>query len=276
MQSLSAACAVHPDIGAVFTCERCGAFGCEGCRGASSSTFCQACVQRVAPVGSLSAGMLLQDSFSLLGRNLSGVGLLLGFNLLAAHLSSFIQNPDANAFLVNLFFGSLSSISMAAFLSWTADGLLQQTGRSLLSSLQRGLFRFFPLLLMSVIFGIVVAIGMLFLIVPGIYLALCMSLAPSLVVLEGLGPLQSLNHSYQLTQGHRWTLLAVFGVMGLLQAGVVLLGRFHLTLLPELGLSPLMWTGLFLIGQAFSSALFYGTVVLAWMHITGRVPSSTP
>ncbi|WP_375769317.1 hypothetical protein NR798_00115 [Archangium gephyra] len=274
MQSLPVACAIHPDIGAVFTCQRCGCFACEDCRSVSQSTLCLPCSQRVAPAGSLTASVLLRDSFSLLGRNLSGVGLLLGFNLLALYLGSFIRHPDSNRFLVSLLSGCLSCISVAAFLSWTADGLLQQPGRSLLASLHVGMLRFVPLLLMSLLFALVVGAGTLLLILPGIYLALCMSLAPALVALEGLGPVQALNHSYQLTQGHRLALLAVFAVMTLLHVGVMLLGQLYLTLLPRLGDSPWLWMGFFVLGQAVSSALFYGTLVLAWMRVTGRVALS--
>ncbi len=62
MQSSPIACAIHPDLGAVFTCQRCGSFGCEDCRNSSESTLCLPCAQRVAPAGTLTAGALLQDS----------------------------------------------------------------------------------------------------------------------------------------------------------------------------------------------------------------------
>ena len=100
-----------------------------------------------------------------------------------------------------------------------------------------------------------------------------MSLAPALVVLEGLGPLQALNHSYRLTRGHRLTLLVVFAALFLLQ--VVLAFASH-SLLPALGAPPWVGPALFqTLWQAFGSALFLGAVVLAWMRITGRVAPSS-
>lgn len=270
-------CANHPHLGAAFTCERCGSFGCETCRSPSQPTLCQPCAQRVAPVVILTAGALLQDSFTLLGRNLPGVGFLLagslGGSLLTSSLLLLLPHPESSVWLLALVSASVSSFATAVFLSWTAQRLLPQPGFSLLSSLRVGLLRFSTLLLMSLLFGLIVAAGMLFLILPGIYLAVCMSLAPALVVLEGLGPLQALNHSYRLTRGHRLTLLVVFSALFLLQVVLVLIGQ---RLFPALGAPSWLGLGLFqTLWQAFGSALFLGAVVLAWMRITGRVASST-
>jgi hypothetical protein len=248
-----ATCAHHPHLGAVFTCERCGNFGCESCRASSSPQLCQPCAQRVSPVVALTAGELLQDSFSLLSRNLSGVGLLL-----------------AGSFASSL----LSAAFVPFLLSWTAQNLLQQPEPSLLASLQVGLIRFVSLLFMSLLFGLVVVTGAFFLFIPGIFLAVCMSLAPALVVLEGEGPLQSLLHSYRLTHGHRLTLFVVFAAMFLLQAVLALAGQLVLSVLSSLG--ALSWLGmeLFLpLWQVLGSALFDGAILLAWMRLTGRVPA---
>lgn len=267
-------CAQHPHLAAVFTCARCGNFGCDTCRDSCHPTLCPPCAQRVAPVVVLTAGALLQDSFSLLGSNLAGVGFLLagslGGSLLSSALLLLLPYPESSVWLLALVSASVSSFATAVFLSWTAQRLLQQSGFSLLSSLRVGLLRFSALLLMSLLFVIVVGAGMLLLILPGIYLAVCMSLAPALVVLEGHGPLQALNHSYRLTRGHRLTLLVVFSAMFLLQVVLAFAVQSLLPLLGE-GLPALFQT----LWHAFGSALLLGAIVLAWMRITGRVAPSS-
>ncbi len=274
-----ATCAHHPHLGAVFTCERCGNFGCESCRASSSPQLCQPCAQRVSPVVALTAGELLQDSFSLLSRNLSGVGLLLAgsfaSSLLSAAFVPFLLEDPARSALVLVFVSAcLSSFATAVFLSWTAQNLLQQPEPSLLASLQVGLIRFVSLLFMSLLFGLVVVTGAFFLFIPGIFLAVCMSLAPALVVLEGEGPLQSLLHSYRLTHGHRLTLFVVFAAMFLLQAVLALAGQLVLSVLSSLGAPSWLGMELFLpLWQVLGSALFDGAILLAWMRLTGRVPA---
>ncbi|OJT25795.1 hypothetical protein BO221_08055 [Archangium sp. Cb G35] len=233
----------------------------------------------MAPAVTLTAGELLQDSFSLLSRNLSGVGLLLAGSLASSVLSAafvqlFLYEPARSGLVLVLLSACLSSFVTAVFLSWTAQNLLPRSGLTLRSSLQVGLIRFLPLLLMSLLFGITVVSGTLCFILPGLYFVVCLSLAPALVVIEGYGPLESLQHSYRLTRGHRLTLFVVFAVMFLLQVGLALAGQLVLGFLPSLGAPSWLSVELFFpLWQALGSALFYGAVVLAWMRITGRVPA---
>jgi len=56
--------------------------------------------------------------------------------------------------------------------------------------------------------------GALLLIVPGIIVLVAFSLAEPLAAVDGLGVLDSLEHSWMLSRGHRWRLFAV--MLGLL------------------------------------------------------------
>ncbi|MCY1083565.1 hypothetical protein [Archangium lansingense] len=272
-------CSNHPLLGAVFTCQRCGSFGCEGCRSPSLPTLCQGCAQRVLPSGSLTAGALLQDSFSLLSRNLSGVGIVLVISLLGELPLRFLPVPVAQHWLLPFLIStSVTAFSTAVFFSWTAGGLLQQPGRSLLSSLRVGLLRCSTLFLMNLLYMGAIFGGALLLILPGIYFAVCLSLAPALVVLDGLGPLQSLQRSSLLTVGHRWSLLVVFGSIFLLQVLLTQLIPFSRLLLPApVAALWVEWGQLFTLtfANAFCAALLDGAIVLAWMRLTGRVLVST-
>jgi uncharacterized membrane protein len=75
-------------------------------------------------------------------------------------------------------------------------------------------------LLASALYGLLVALGMLLLIVPGIIVAVRLSFAPFLLIDEGLGPVEVLRESWRRTTGYGWT---IFGV-GLLGIPIFFLG----------------------------------------------------
>lgn len=55
--------------------------------------------------------------------------------------------------------------------------------------------------------AIIVGIGLIFLILPGIYLALRFALHPAAVMVDGEGPLRALSESWNRTGGHLLTIL---------------------------------------------------------------------
>ena len=95
-----------------------------------------------------------------------------------------------------------------------------------------------------VLTGFIIGLGMLFLIIPGIYFACKLVFVPFLVVDKKLGPIASMQRSWEMTNGHAWT---VFW-MGLLAIPICFAGILCLIV----GIIPaMMW-----IGLAFAS-LYY-------------------
>ncbi len=81
----------------------------------------------------------------------------------------------------------------------------------------------------SILFGIVVFVGLIFLIIPGIIIGIALSPFPYFIIDENKGPIEALKASYALTRGAKWELF-VFGILqGLIMiAGVLafLVGYF--------------------------------------------------
>jgi len=88
---------------------------------------------------------------------------------------------------------------------------------------------FLSVLVANLLAAIGVGIGMVFLIVPGVILAIGLSMAIPLIVDRGLGPIDALTQSWKLTDGNKANLfifgLIAFGlgVAGLCACGVGLL-----------------------------------------------------
>ncbi len=80
---------------------------------------------------------------------------------------------------------------------------------SMTASLMQALRRILPIILVAIITTILVWIGTILLIVPGIIVALMLCVAIPVVMVEGPGVLASLSRSRALTKGSRWRLLGL-------------------------------------------------------------------
>ena len=97
----------------------------------------------------------------------------------------------------------------------------------------RDLFSAYRLLLNylvgSIVYGIMVTIGFVFLIIPGIYLAVKYQFYEYLIVDKGMGPIEAIKRSGVLTEGVKWNLvlfwLALVGIniLGMIALGVGLI-----------------------------------------------------
>ncbi|MGC9058663.1 MAG: hypothetical protein ACP5IJ_02425 [Candidatus Nanoarchaeia archaeon] len=142
------------------------------------------------------------------------------FSLTQFSLLSALTFPfKSTQFLVLLFFWFfiyviIESIAIAATILKT-----QKPNLSLLEALKQGFYKMPILILVSIIYGLIVAAGLILFIVPGIYLGIRLLLCyPAVVLGKGLG----LNESWKLTKGYFWELfvlafiLFVFGLVALL------------------------------------------------------------
>lgn len=96
---------------------------------------------------------------------------------------------------------------------------------------------FWSYLGVKILNGIVVVVGLILLIVPGVIAALTLLFGNYLVVDKGLGPIQAMKESARITKGHRWQLfgfvlvLVGLNILGLLALFVGLLVTIPVTIL---------------------------------------------
>ncbi len=76
-------------------------------------------------------------------------------------------------------------------------------------SLRVGMARVVPVIVVSILMGIIVGFGLIVLIVPGLIALAGFSVALPACVVERDGPLASLSRSFELTRGHWWPILGV-------------------------------------------------------------------
>jgi uncharacterized membrane protein len=80
-------------------------------------------------------------------------------------------------------------------------------------------------LVASVLYGVMVVIGLIFFIIPGLYLLVKYQFFRFLIIDKGIGPIEALKESGRITDGHLWQLF-VFVILSLLinLLGVIALG----------------------------------------------------
>lgn len=90
----------------------------------------------------------------------------------------------------------------------------------------------------SILSSLAVGIGLLLLIVPGLIAAVLFMFAPFLVIDRGLGPIEALKESMELTKGNRWPLFWFILLLGLIAlVGALALGVGLLVAVPIIGLA---------------------------------------
>jgi len=76
-------------------------------------------------------------------------------------------------------------------------------------SLRVGLARVIPVIVTSVLMGLIVGFGVILLLIPGLIALAGFSVALPACVVERDGPIASLSRSFELTRGHWWPILGV-------------------------------------------------------------------
>lgn len=83
---------------------------------------------------------------------------------------------------------------------------------------------FFPFILASILYNIIIAVGSVLLIIPGIIAALMLGFYGYGVVDKNLAPLEALTFSRSITYGAKWKLLGFYILLGLINlAGALVL-----------------------------------------------------
>ncbi len=117
--------------------------------------------------------------------------------------------------LINLVVSSFFTAGIMSFSLKVARGAPYSFG-----DLFGGAPYFLSVLVANILTAIGVGIGMVFLIVPGVILALGLSMTIPLIVDRGLGPIDALSESWKLTDGNKANIF----IFGLIAFGLVIAG----------------------------------------------------
>ncbi len=184
----------------------------------------------------LDIGRVLGGTFQVIGRNFVTFAVL-GFVLsgLPTGLIAFIQATwlggqvdEIAAGNINLGAGYFSNIALVGLAALITTAILQgaliyatvqdmngqkpQVG----DALATGLRAFLPLIVVSILFTLAVACGLILLIVPGVMIAVAWCVAVPSLVADRTGIFAAFSRSAELTRGNRWRVFGLFLVLFLI------------------------------------------------------------
>lgn len=226
--------------------------------------------------GDVSAGGLIVDSLRLVGRFAQTVAILALLEAIATTVLTVLGKVLPQHFMIAITLGLtgavMSTIVQAAWISLLASAA---TGTALdpAGSLRRGLETAFPLVACNFVAGLAIGFGTLFLIVPGIILALGWALAGPAVVAGRRDPIQALGDSWHLTTGRKvdllLALLATFGIAVVVSIAMTMLVTGLSALVPEVARPGFVLASSFI--ENVAAAPIICVTVLAYLRLNRRV-----
>ncbi len=158
---------------------------------------------------------LLQRSFQLLASLYTPLLILLSFpTLLIALLIQILPAPAGQ--ILNLLYGLVAAPILVAAAFLLLDQYLKQRSFQLGSSLNRAISKAVPLVLGNFLASLVIFLGSLFLIIPGIYLGIKLAFVVCAIALEDQGALGGFGYSWNLVKGRWWGVFWAFLVLSLI------------------------------------------------------------
>ena len=164
-----------------------------------------------APAGGISAGDVINESFSIYGQNAAALigSAIVVFGIIGV-ASGFLEASGGVILLLVAAIIRLAGLALYAgfvvkLVQDVRDGRRDETVGDLFSAAAPAIA---PLVAFGVLYAIGVSIGLALLIVPGLILLTLWSVGAPAIVVEGVGPLDAFGRSWELVRGSAWSVFA--------------------------------------------------------------------
>ncbi len=169
------------------------------------------------------AGRIINGAFAVWGRNLvsfSVLAVMIHIPVVAVQfaLAGQFDASDPSAVMTRSFILVALNLTVGALLSaaltWGVLEDLRDRRASFADCLANGFSRMGPVLVVTLVATLATMVATMALVIPGIVVAMMLYIAVPAVVMEEVPAMEALRRSAQLTEGSKWSLLAVaFGLL---------------------------------------------------------------
>lgn len=175
-------------------------------------------------------GRVVRRTFSVIANNLVTFALLSLITAIPAALWNWVNSQSPGEFqfdfrTIGITAGAWLAFLISAFVLQAAvvhGTVADLNGRRapIGACISTGFRHFLPLIGIALLYGLYVGVGLILLIVPGIIIAVMMSVAVPARVVEHTGVMVAFDRSQELTIGHRWPIFGLFVAYFILQATI--------------------------------------------------------
>ena len=138
-------------------------------------------------------------------------------------LASLVGTGGNQVLIGSLLTLAVGAVAQILTVRATTGPLGVDAGAEFVPAVQAALPKFLPVFLTALFVQILVSVGMFFLIVPGVFLAVMLLVSTIACILEDRSPVEALKRSRELTRGNRWRLLGLVLILFILAMAVPLL-----------------------------------------------------
>lgn len=162
----------------------------------------------------IQVGQLLRDTFSYTAPIYLSMLVFALPDIIVSFLS-LGMTLGANVLIYVIYFFGIFPFMSGAAIFYVHQNLTHR-GATIPNSLQASGERFTQLVLLTFMVFVFIFAGLLFLVIPGIYLSIRLSFAPYALMIERRSAFDSLSRSWQLTAGQWWKLFWAILILGLI------------------------------------------------------------
>lgn len=181
--------------------------------------------------GDFDVAALLRSAFDLLHRAPGPFLALAAIPLIPRLMEVLtVHGPPTGGAAVFSGIASIAAFVLAVLIQGAmlhmAYGVIRGRTVSLDEAFSKGLARFWPLLGVALLSTLLIVVGLILLVVPGIWLSCILFASAAVCVVETQGVTDSMKRSAELTIGYRWKVFALglVLVLGAMLAGAVVSG----------------------------------------------------
>jgi len=170
--------------------------------------------------GTFSFGDILGQTFSTYTANFLAFVTITALVSLPAILATLIVGASPFAAVIPMLVGLVTGPIGTGAITYGVYEYLRGRQTTVGDCLRVGFSKVLPILGVAILTGLIIVVGVILCVIPGLIAATVLALAVPVAIQEQVDVMAALRRSASLTEGYRWTVFGVLFVIGVINGGI--------------------------------------------------------